>query len=198
MVRGESRRLCHGEEAFRSQLETRAETSKNSLPPPMTTRYHPPALPRNVKARVIHSLPKMTWCQTLWMRRHTIPPNLVTNIRNISCLQWFKHHQQEPIFNATYFLSSLLLPSTASKLVPTTAKKLLLLPNTSQHIYFFQYLLCCHLCKRQSWNKGWKHGEERRVVWFICKISYLKRTEVDMRKMRRTHNNNNKYYLICL
>jgi hypothetical protein len=60
-----------GEEAFRSQSETRAETSKNSLPPPMTTRYRPPAFPRNVKARVIHSLPKMTWCQTLWIRLKT-------------------------------------------------------------------------------------------------------------------------------
>jgi len=37
-------------------------------PSPMTTRYRPPALPRNVKARVIHSLPTMTWCQTLRIR----------------------------------------------------------------------------------------------------------------------------------
>ena len=129
MVRGESRRLCHGEEAFRSQSETRAETSKNSLPPPSNkSRSMKTLVRRRRKWKKSGSGSRLVWNEAT----HNTPKS--------------RNQHQKYILSAMIpapptrakiqrnFLSSLLLPSTASKLAPTTAKKLPLLPNTSQHI----------------------------------------------------------------
>ena len=128
MVRGESRRLCHGEEAFRSQSETRAETSKNSLPPPSNkSRSMKTLVRRRRKWKKSGSGSRLVWNEAT----HNTPKSLNQHRKNILSAMMPAPPKRAKI--QRNFLSSC---SLLAQYFPTTAKKLLLPPTTSQHILF--------------------------------------------------------------